>query len=169
MKTRTRRRQMKQLHLRTTGGMGIALEGSLDLDDLPEDLAEEVRERLTPRRLSYVVRRKSPSFMPGQQEYEVTIYTTARGGPKKYAFTDQQADPELLDLLDELTSIIISKKMRAKKVAKEQTQAREANPEPPMQPLMAEQPASSDVTQVPSQPVIPETDANSWRQLETGK
>lgn len=108
----------QQLHLRTTGGMGITLEGSVNIDALPENLATQIQAELTPRKLSRVARRKSVSFAPGQQEYEVTLITGDKGEPKRYAFTDQQADPELLDLMDELTSIIIEEKIRARRAQK---------------------------------------------------
>jgi len=116
-----KKKRPQQLHVRTTGGMGITLEGSLDVETLPDDLVRQIETELTPRKLSHVVRRKPISFMPGQQEYEVTLLTSAKKIPKRYAFTDQQADPELLDLIDELMAIIIEEKFRARR-AKKSTQ-----------------------------------------------
>jgi hypothetical protein len=113
-------KELKQLHLRTTGGMGITLEGSMDIESLPDELARQVATELTPRKLSRVARRKAVSFAPGQQEYEITLVTAAKGEPKRYAFTDQQADPELLDLLDELTAAMIREKMRARRTRQQQ-------------------------------------------------
>ena len=110
------KQKLEKLHLRTTGGMGITLEGCVDIASLPEDLARQIGDELTPTKLSRVARRqKGISFGPGQQQYEVTLFTGARGSPRRYAFSDQQADPELLDLLDELTAIIIEEKIRAKR------------------------------------------------------
>jgi hypothetical protein len=147
MKTNIRRKQTKRLHLRTTGGMGIALEGNIDLDALPDELAHDVHIKLTPRKLSYVVRRKSATFMPGQQEYEITLFTGAKGDPKRYAFTDQQADPELLDLLDELTSIIIAEKVRARKAAKEPPHHKKEDPPTQLQPSQAESISSLETSE----------------------
>ena len=112
--------QLRKLHLRTTGGMGISLEGTIDLEALPRDTARDVESELTPTKLSRVARRKMTAFAPGQQEYEVTLFTGVRAEPRRYTFTDQQADPELLDLMDELTSIIIRQKMQARQAAKVQ-------------------------------------------------
>ena len=115
---KTKEKRLKQLHLRTTGGMGVTLEGSVDIDALPGDLARQIEAELTPTKLSRVARRKAVSFAPGQQEYEVTLFADAKQEPKRYAFTDQQADPELLDLLDELTTIIIKEKIQARRARK---------------------------------------------------
>ena len=115
-----------QLFLRTTGGMGITLEGSVDIESLPDDLARQVETKLTPKRLSRVARRKAAFYMPGQQEYEIIIPAGAQKSPKRYAFTDLQADPELLDLLDELTSIIIQEKIRVRRAQRQQQEAVQA-------------------------------------------
>ena len=131
MKTRTKSKRPQQLYLRTTGGMGISLEGRIDPADLPDDLAEKVQSNLTPRKLSYVVRRKATAFMPGQQEYEVTLFSGAKSEPKRYAFNDQQADPELLDLLDELTSIIIEEKMRRRRAGLKPDRVQAEDDDPP--------------------------------------
>ncbi len=120
MKSAMKRKELKQLHLRTTGGMGIVLEGNVAIEALPEELARQVQTKLTPTNLSRVARRKAPSFAPGQQEYEVTLFAGEKSEPRRYAFTDQQADPELLDLLDEITSIIIEEKMRTRRARRQQ-------------------------------------------------
>ena len=125
----------RQLHLRTTGGMGITLEGSVDIDALPDNLATQIQTELTPRKLSRVARRKSVSFAPGQQEYEITLITGDKREPKRYAFTDQQADPELLDLMDELTSIIIEEKIRARRARRSTQTEAEALASTPDEPI----------------------------------
>ena len=132
-----RKQAPTQLFLRTTGGMGISLEGSVDVDALPDDLARQVATELTPRKLSRVVRRKAVTFVPGQQEYEIALATGEDGELKRYAFTDQQADPELLDLLDELTATIIQAKMRARRTRRQpkreeqgKRESREKTPSP---------------------------------------
>ena len=118
-----KKKALSQLFLRTTGGMGISLEGRVDIDTLPDDLARQVETELTPRKLSRVARRKAASFVPGQQEYEIALVTEDDRELKRYAFTDQQADPALLDLLDEIAAAIIQEKMRTRR-------ARRQTPEP---------------------------------------
>ena len=116
-------KKLKTLHLRTSGGMGIMLEGTIDVEALPDDLAQAVANELTPTRLSRVARRRAAAFAPGQQEYEVTLLSGVHQEPKRYTFTDQQADPELLDLMDELTAIIIRDRMQARKAVRAQEEA----------------------------------------------
>ncbi len=133
------KKQSRQVHLRVTGGMGITLEGAIDTATLPEDLARTVETELTPTRLSRVARRRAASFLPGQQEYEVTLLSGVRGSPKRYTFTDQQADPDLLDLMDELTSVIIRERMAARKAEQDEVVAAEpadADIQPPPAPQM---------------------------------
>jgi hypothetical protein len=113
----------RRFHIRVSGGMGITLEGTIDSETLPDDLAQTVETELTPTRLSRVARRRATSFAPGQQEYEVTLLSGVRGSPRRYTFTDQQADPELLDLMDELAAFIIRDRMKARKAAREQDEA----------------------------------------------
>ncbi len=138
-----------QLFMRTTGGMGVTLEGSVDIESLPDDLARQIEANLTPTKLSRVARRKTALYMPGQQEYEITIPAGAQKSPKRYAFTDQQADPELLDLLDELTSIIIQEKIRARRARQQQQEAMSAEIE---QMALEEEPAPLETP--PAMPIF---------------
>ena len=153
-------RRPTQIFMRTTGGMGITLEGCVDIESLPDDLARQIKTHLTPAKLARAAMRKAAFYMPGQQEYEITLPSDAGKSSKRYAFTDQQAEPELLDLLDELTAIIIQEKIRARRAQRQQQEIMPAEKE------QVERPTAPAPRKEPLPPIkAPITDENRERQV----
>ncbi|RUA16849.1 MAG: hypothetical protein DSY55_03295 [Clostridia bacterium] len=106
-----------RLFLRTSGGMGVEIEGKVTLDDLPEALLEQVQTLLHPKTLSRSIRtqgRLRSATYPDQMNYDLIVQTGAKK-TKRYQFTEDQATPELLDILDELISFMIDQKLNARK------------------------------------------------------
>lgn len=115
---------IKQIHLRVSGGMGIPIEGSIDVDALPPELARHVQKTLSPRRLARLARRPRASLMTDQITYEITL-PDDRQDAISYTILESQADDDLLEVLDELTARIIEAKMRERRAARKRRQARE--------------------------------------------
>lgn len=113
-----------RLFLRTSGGMGVEIQGNVTLDDLPEALSEQVQTVLHPKSLSRSIRtqgRPRSAVYPDQMNYDLIVQTGAKK-TKRYQFTEDQATPELLDILDELISFMIDQKLDARKSPEATTQ-----------------------------------------------
>ena len=109
--------KIKQIYLRTSGGMGIPIEGEVEIDALPQDLARRVQSVLAPQRLDRIAKRPRSSI-PDQIAYELVLPSEQRPEPRVYAFEESQADDDVLDVLDELTARIVEAKFRARKEAR---------------------------------------------------
>ena len=106
-----------RLFLRTSGGMGVEMQGAVSLDDLPEPLAAQLQTALHPKMLSRMVRSRNRlpvASYPDQMAYDLIVQAGSKK-TKRYRFTEEDADPELLDLLDELISIMVDQQLERRK------------------------------------------------------
>jgi hypothetical protein len=111
-------KRQERIYLRTSGGMGIPIEGVIEVDALPPRLAREVKSALSPHKLSRAARQGPPAFTPDQIAYEITLVGEPETSEAQhFTILESQADDELLEVLDELTTVILEEKMRARKAA----------------------------------------------------
>ena len=105
-----------QIHLKCTGGQGITLEGKLDTKDLPDDLADRANKTLNAKKLKDTTKAPKNAFMVDAQQYELTIIPEeARiSSPARFQFDESQADPDILELMDELLHLITIQKLKKK-------------------------------------------------------
>ena len=107
--------KLRHIYLRTSGGMGIPIEGAIDVDALPAELARQVRKTLSSHQLARAAQRSPSPFIADQIAYEIIVPDEQRGEPVAYTIHESQADDALLEVLDELTVRIIQEKMRARR------------------------------------------------------
>ncbi len=118
-----------KIHLTITGGMGLTLTGSLDVADLPDELAEKAESLLTPERLTAATLAQSSPYAVGMREFEVTISSEHDGTCKEeqreenevqhYRFVEADENIEIVDLLDELMREIVTYKQKMGKAQRE--------------------------------------------------
>lgn len=100
-----------KLRLKSEGGFaGLAVEGELDTEDLPEELARRVAEHLTSDTLrSAAASRSLP--MPDAQQYELHLLPeTEDGEVEKHVVDDMCPMGEVLDVIDDLMAEIRKRK-----------------------------------------------------------
>ncbi len=124
---------IRRIHLRTSGGIGIPLEGTVDVDALSPTLARRVQKALNPKQLARIARRPKAPLMTDQIAYEV-ILSDAQHQTTSYTVLESQADEELLELLDELMAQIIEAKRQARKSVKKQEDDEPPGPDIPPTP-----------------------------------
>ena len=105
-----------QIHLKCTGGQGITLEGKLDTKDLSDDLAVRAKKILSAKNLKKTAKAPKNTFMVDAQHYELTIIPEGaqKGAPARFQFDESQADPDILELMDELLHLITIQKLKNK-------------------------------------------------------
>lgn len=99
---------MKKIRLRTSGGIAnLRLEGELDYTELTAEQAHQMERLLESSPTS-----RGPSRTADAMQYEIWSTDEATNESRHAVISDEHADPETLDVLDELMSRIIDKKRR---------------------------------------------------------
>ena len=100
-----------KLFIRTTGGMGITLQGNIDTTDVPEDLARRAETLLDAKTLEKAAASRPDPRLADGQAYELVVYPEARGRPpRQYRFTETEDHIDLAQLLDDLMREITLRK-----------------------------------------------------------
>ena len=106
-----------KIHIRTTTGQGITIQGTLDSSNLSQHLAQSMEKLMRPKILAAATKGGGKPNMVDMQEYEITLLPKGRPstGLERFQFTDASCPEELLDLLDELVHAIVLQKKRPPK------------------------------------------------------
>jgi|SwirhirootsSR3_FD_contig_101_1003326_length_2350_multi_3_in_0_out_0_2 hypothetical protein len=97
-----------KLSLKTSGGIGnIQLQGQIDTDELPSDLAERVRTVLTPEHLA-AAHSAVMGPVADAMQYEIGLFLD--GGLQTFQIDDVHAPPGVLDIVQELVQRVIDQK-----------------------------------------------------------
>jgi hypothetical protein len=106
-----------KIHIRTTTGQGITIQGTLNSSDLSQPLAQSMETLMRPTILAAAAEVSDNPHMVDMQEYEITLFPKGRksNNIEQFQFTDASCPDELLDLLDELIHEIVRQKKHAPK------------------------------------------------------
>lgn len=91
-----------KINLRVSGGMGIAFDGSLSIEELPQQIKPSIRHALNAEYLAEVEQRQGNPLQTDVQIYQIGLIEEAKD-IKVFTINETQCTPELLDILDELT------------------------------------------------------------------
>jgi hypothetical protein len=113
-----------KVYLRIFGGpIPYGLSGQIDMADLPDELAQRVTASLQPDYMEKAMSGDRELPLPDEQVYELVVMDPSKEGDQaRYVFADSQAEPELIDLVDELRLAITDQQIK---------QVREAAEAPP--------------------------------------
>lgn len=113
-----------KVYLRITGGpIPYGLSGQIDMADLPDELAQRVATSLQPESMEKAISADRELPLPDEQVYELVVMDpSGKEDQARYVFADSQAEPELIDLVDELRLAITDQQIK---------QVREAEEAPP--------------------------------------
>lgn len=113
-----------KVYLRITGGpIPYGLSGQIDMADLPDELAQRVATSLQPESMEKAISADRELPLPDEQVYELVVMDpSGEEDQARYVFADSQAEPELIDLVDELRLAITDQQIK---------QVREAEEAPP--------------------------------------
>jgi hypothetical protein len=101
-----------KLSVKTSGGIGnIQLQGQLDTNELPNELAERVHRVLSPARLEST-RSTEAVPIPDMMQYEIRLFLGS--GVQKFEIDEGNAPADVIDVVEELVQEVIRRK-RAKK------------------------------------------------------
>lgn len=101
-----------KLSVKTSGGIGnIQLQGQLDTNELPDDLAERVHKVLSPARLESA-RSAEGVPVPDMIQYEIRLFLGS--GVQKFEIDDVNAPADVIGVVEELVQEVVRRK-RAKK------------------------------------------------------
>ena len=97
-----------RIYLQITGGMGITLDGTLELSELPRDIAVKAESMLDPKMLERVAAGPVNHLQTEVQCYRLGLlkdgeYLTV------FDFNETQCTPEFLDVLGDLVSALKGK------------------------------------------------------------
>ena len=100
-----------KIHLHVSGGMGIVLDGTLDIAELPQGIARRIRKMLVPEKLTCVVNSLEHPFRTEVQCFRLGIVREGKCS-EAFEFSESQCSPELLNLMQELVSALRTKYIR---------------------------------------------------------
>ena len=101
------------ISLNITGGMGITINGSLGIEELPKDTAAIARSVLNAKALAATEKRRGNPLQTEVQIYRLGL-SDETTGTRVFKFDETQCTPELLDILDELTATLKRKLIAAR-------------------------------------------------------
>ena len=97
-----------KLFLRSSGGIAnIQIQGEIDTDDLPPDIAKRVEDLLNPSKLKNKAGPENPYFADGQQ---ISVRIQSEEDSVQLELDESTANPELFALCRELMGIIVRRK-----------------------------------------------------------
>jgi hypothetical protein len=97
-----------KLSVKTSGGIGnIQLQGQLDTNELPSDLAERVHKVLSPARLESF-RSTEGIPVPDMIQYEIMLFLGS--GVQKFEIDEANAPADVIDVVEELVQEVVRRK-----------------------------------------------------------
>ena len=104
-----------KLRVERTGGIGAfakPLGGEVELDDLPEPLAAEVREMFTPDRLRVRSRHGRLEWSGDRVESQtITVHTWEHDEAHEFAITDDDSDTDLFDVCNAIVNELVRREI----------------------------------------------------------
>jgi hypothetical protein len=105
-----------KLHLAVSGGFAnLRIQGELDTDELPEELARRAEAVLNRPALEAAAATKSNMLMTDSIQYELTVLANSlHESAQRYQLDESSLADEMLEVLDELQSEIIRRQDEAR-------------------------------------------------------
>lgn len=104
---------MSKIYIETTVGLGIPLRGTLDLDELPPQLAARSKKMLT-KAAEEGGRESMPDpFSADMTSYDIRIIPDSAEERQQHVQIGSDADDDVLELMDELVHELVKQKRGA--------------------------------------------------------